>query len=277
MIFVAGFGQMCNNMLQFGHLYAWGRIRGVSVVALRFCYKYLYFTISNTRYYHWFTYMFAKYGAKLRLIPSISFLGEKEGIAVQAHHDGAIIDRLQKSRFILVKGWGFRDYDAFLAYREEIKLLFAFRLDIIQKVNNELPPLEKNKLRLGVHVRRGDYKTWMNGQYYYSDEDFIRIIHSFCTLFPENSIEILIVSNEKKLPEEKYTMTLPAQLCFLSGNPGEDLYALSTCDYLIGPPSTFSLMAAFYNDANLYWIFDKNQILKKESFLKFDYLFQHII
>jgi len=261
---------MCNNVLQFGHLYAWGRMRGVSVIALRFCYKYLYFAISRTKHYNWFTYLFAKYGAKLRLIPVISFL-EKEDV------DREEVLRLQKMRFVLIKGWEFRDYEAFLAYREEIKELFSFRPAIIRKVEKQLPPLKEDALRLGIHVRRGDYKTWMDGHYYYSDEDFIRIIQSFLTLFPESPIEILIVGNEKQLPQEKYRANLSVPIIFLSGDPGEDLYALSTCNYLIGPPSTFSLMAAFYNDSNLYWIHDKNQTLKNESFQKFDYLFRHII
>ena len=270
MIFVSGFGRMCNNMLQFGHLYAWGKMHGVSVIALRFCYKYRCFAISKTKHYHWFTYLFAKYGAKLRLIPVVSF-PEEDNI------NPGEIHRLQKERFVLVKGWGLREYDAFLTYREEIKTLFAFRPGIIKKADRQLPPLKKNVLRLGIHVRRGDYKTWMNGRYYYSDEDFIRIIRSFCTLFSENSIEILIVGNEKKLPQEKYRAALPEPIYFLSGSPSEDLYALSGCNYLIGPPSTFSLMAAFYNDSNLYWIFDKERPLKKELFKKFDYLFRQII
>ncbi|MCC8145120.1 MAG: glycosyltransferase, partial [Bacteroidales bacterium] len=70
---------------------------------------------------------------------------------------------------------------------------------------------------------------------------------------------------------------IQSKIYFVSGNPGEDLYALSTCDYIIGPPSTFSLMAAFYEDANLYWIMDKNAPVTKESFKKFDYLFRHIL
>ena len=270
MIFVSGFGQTCNNILQFGHLYAWGRIRGISVIALRFCYKYPYFAISGTKHYNWLTYLFAKYGAKMGLIPTVSFMDEKE-------IDPEEMNRLQKTRFVLVKGWGFRDYDAFLAYREEIKKLFAFLPGIIEKVNRQLPPLDGSVLRLGVHVRRGDYKIWQGGKYYFSDDDYIRIIQSFCTLFSGNSIEVLIAGNENKFPEEKYRVALPVNIHFLKGNPGEDLYALSTCNYLIGPPSTFSLMAAFYNDSRLYWIFDKDHVLQQESFQKFDYLFRHII
>ena len=270
MIFVSGYGQMCNNILQFGHLYAWGRMHGIPVVGMRFCYKYLYFAISKTKYYNWFTYLFAKYGAKLHLIPVVAFM-EKEDINLDS------IQQLQKKRFVLIKGWGFRDYDAFLTYRNEIKSLFTFRPEIIQNVKNQLHPLEEDVIRLGVHIRRGDYNRWMNGNYYYSDDDYIRIIQSFCDLFSEKSIEILIVSNDKNLQHEKYKTALPEPIYLLSGNPAEDLYALSTCNYLIGPPSTFSLMASFYNDSNLYWIFDKNKTLEKESFRKFDFLFRNII
>ena len=269
MIFVSGFGRMCNNILQFGHCYAWGRVHGIKVIALRFCYKYRDFAICSTRHYNWFTYLFAKYGAKLGFIPVVSFTKEDMNAENML--------RLQKPRFVFYKEWDFRDYDAFIAHREEIKTLFAFKPGIIKRVNKRLPSPEKNVVRLGVHIRRGDYKRWMDGNYYYSDEDFIKVVKSFCTLFSENAIEILMVSNEKNLPHEKYITSLPAKIHFLSGSPTEDLYALSTCDYLIGPPSTFSLMAAFYNDSNLYWILDKNRPLEKESFRKFDCLFRRII
>jgi len=269
MIFVSGFGQMCNNILQFGHFYAWGRENNIKVIALRFCYKYRDFAICRTKHYNWFTYLFAKYGAKSGFIPVVSFTKED----MNAEN----LLRLQKSRFVLYKEWDFRDYEAFIAHKEEIKTLFAIKPEIIKKVNKRLSSPEENVIRLGVHIRRGDYKKWMDGNYYYSDEDFIKVVKSFCTLFSENAIEILMVSNEKNLPREKYLTALPAKIQFLSGRPTEDLYALSTCDYLIGPPSTFSLMAAFYNDSNLYWIFDKNQPVEKESFRKFDYLFRHII
>jgi hypothetical protein len=90
-------------------------------------------------------------------------------------------------------------------------------------------------------------------------------------------VEILIVSNEKSLSRTLYERSLPAPVYFPAGNPGEDLYALSTCNYLIGPPSTFSLMAAFYRDANVYWIFDKTLGLQADSFQKFDRLFRQIL
>ena len=66
------------------------------------------------------------------------------------------------------------------------------------------------------------------------------------------------------------------QVVFPDGNPGEDLCLLSHCHYLIGAPSTFSLVAAMYRDLPLYWIEDADAPLTEASFRRFDDLFQHI-
>ena len=270
MIFATDKGRLCNNILQFGHVYAWAKEHGKDAIAMRFCYKYRYFAVCESKHYNWITYLFAKYSAKLHLLPTISFM-EKEDF------NDENIARLKACKNVLLVGWYFRDYEAFLRRQEEIKTMFTFRTKILQRVNKRIPLPNPERIRLGVHIRRGDYKNFYEGKYYFSDEDFIKIIQSFCRLFPQNQVEVVIVGNEENLNTELYNVALPVKIYFPQGNAGEDLYALSTCHYLIGPPSTFSLMAAFYNDANLYWIFDKNIELQKNSFRKFDYWFRNII
>jgi hypothetical protein len=270
MIYVKGYGQMCNNILQFGHLYAWGKEQNLLVTGLRFCHKYSYFAINKKKKYNWATYLFAKYGAKWGFIPTISFLKEEE---VNPQN----INRLLNAEYSYVKGWYLRDYNIFLRHKDELKEMFSFNEKVKRSVKKSLPPKISGVIRLGVHVRRGDYNTWMNGNYYYSDAEFIRVIQGFIDLFAGNTVEIVIASNKKDIQKEQYRTSIASGIHFLSGNPGEDLYALSVCDYIIGPPSTFSLMASFYNDTPLYWILDKNEDLRKDSFKKFDYLFQHII
>ena len=50
-----------------------------------------------------------------------------------------------------------------------------------------------------------------------------------------------------------------------NANAATDLYALSLCDRLMGPPSTFSRWASFVNHVPLYFIFDKNQKIQSDS------------
>lgn len=270
MVFVTGYGQMCNNILQFGHLYAWGKEHNMTVIAMRFCYKYPYFNINKHKHYHWFTYLFSKYGASLKLIPTVSFWEEQD--VTQEN-----INKLFQNKHSLVTGWQLRDYDAFLRHKDELKELFGFNEKVKKQVGKNLPKKKEQILRLGLHIRRGDYIRWMGGNYYYTDEEYINVIQKVLKLFPGKNIELVIVSNDKALQQELYKKKIPAAIYFMSGNPGEDLYALSTADYLIGPPSTFSLVASLYNDSPLYWILDKNLPLTLESFKPFEYLFKRII
>ena len=64
---------MANNMLQYGHVYAWGREHGRTTMSMRFAYKYPWFEICDTRHHNFPTYLFAKYGAKMGLIPTVHF------------------------------------------------------------------------------------------------------------------------------------------------------------------------------------------------------------
>ena len=73
MIFARDKSQMCNNLLQYAHVYAWGREHGQNVISMRFSYKYQYFHICHTSLTGFGWYLFAKYMAALHLLPTISF------------------------------------------------------------------------------------------------------------------------------------------------------------------------------------------------------------
>jgi hypothetical protein len=269
MIFVAGFGQMCNNMLQFGHFYAWGKEHGVKVIALRFCYKYSFFKINSQKDYNWFTYLWVKYCARLGFLRVIEFNDETSLCPANLY-------KLFHTRRIMVGGWYFRDYEAFLRQKEELRQLFSFKPALVRKVNASLPAMQ-GMIRLGVHIRRGDYARWQEGRYFFPDEVYINIIRSFAGSLPTKRLQIFIATNDPSLSLDTYRRALGKEVYQLCGNAGEELYALSTCHYIIGPPSTFSLMASFYKDTPLYWIFDTQQEVTADSFRTFDFLFRHII
>lgn len=270
MIFVTGFGQMCNNILQFGHFYAWGREYGANAIAMRFCYKYPFFKINRQKGYNWFTYLFAKYGAKMKCFPAVTFNDEQSMIPER-------MNALRESRYVLAQGWFMREYELFLKYRSEIRDLFKFNEKVNRIVDNLFSSLPEAGLTLGVHIRRGDYARWHDGKYLFRDEDYCSFITSFLSIHPGKNIRILIATNDPSIDTGWYKNRIEVPVRFLSGNAGEDLCALSRCDYLIGPPSTFSLMASFYEDIPLYWVFDKNKEISSGSFQKFETLFRNII
>lgn len=260
---------MCNNILQYGHFYAWGREHGRKTMSMRFAFKFQYFHICNTPNHHFLTYVFAKYAAKWGLMPTLVF-NKKDADTTAEEKE------MLSRKNIAVVGWEGRWYDLFLKYKQEIIDLFAFKNSVVKACEPLLSETSKGSCRLGVHIRRGDYATWYDGKYLYSDQQFLNVIKQFLALHPDTTI--YICGNDPSLDRNYYLNELKGtKILFPQGNSAEDLYILSQCDYLIGPPSTFSLTASMYHDTPLYWIKDAEAPLTESSFGYFDYLFQHIL
>ena len=271
MIFATDKGRMCNNILQYGHVYAWAREHGRKCISMRFCYKYQYFKICHTRWHNFATYVLAKHAAKWGLIPS--FIYDDDSLETAQKNEKLMLSQ----KTFMVKGWCVRFYDLFIKYKQEIIDLFTFDEAIKEKVKTFMGEKKESELRLGVHIRRGDYKTWHNGKYYYEDDVYQDYIRQFCKLFPEKTCTVYVCSNDPQLDKASYQEKLQGlSVIFPQGGQEDDLCLLSECDYLIGAPSTFSLVACMYHDIPLCWMEEKNITLSTSSFGKFDELFRNI-
>ena len=295
---------MCNNLLQFAHVYAWAREHGRSVMSMRFSYKYKYFKISHSSFVSFPLYLCAKWLAALRLLPTASFKYEDCDAA-------ALEQKMLSHRHIVVSGWYARWYDLFLKYRDEICDLFTIDPQYTLRVTEWMKEQEsaaettEQPLRLGVHIRRGDYAEWHGGQFYYSDEVYADFISRFVSLMPGRRVEVYIAGNDPNLSLSSLTPTATVpdgspsgssssrpsplgepeganssltHLHLLRGNAVEDLFMLSQCDYIIGPPSTYSLVAAMYRDIQLCRMdLVESNALTLQDFHPFDYWFRRIL
>ena len=267
MIFVRDKGRMCNNILQFAHVYAWAREHGRKAVSMRFAYKYQYFHICHTPWHNFLTYSAVKYAAKAGLLPVAGFHNVEGNPEAQ--------QLLESRRNLVVEGWEVRYYDLFLKYRKDIVSLFAFDNCVMDKVRSMMSGKRRGRISLGLHVRRGDYKTWHNGQYYYSDQQYAAVVKKFAQQHPDETIDVFVCGNDPKLASMANAINdSSANVVVSEGTPAEDLCMLSECDFIIGAPSTFSLVAAMYNDRPLYWIMSPDDDI---SFDKFENLFRRII
>ena len=118
----------------------------------------------------------------------------------------------------------------------------------------------KNKT-IGLHIRRGDYKTYCNGVYYFDDDVWLRIINRMKDQLG-NNIRFLICSNESV----DFVSKVDGCFSIPNSNTIMDLYALSKCDYIIGPPSSFSQWASFVGRKPLKFILGKDDNVALESF-----------
>lgn len=115
---------------------------------------------------------------------------------------------------------------------------------------------------VGVHIRRGDYVSYLNGKYYYSFEDYFRCMRRVVDIFSQKRIAFFISTNDANfiLPEDLNCFVCPNRMVV------DDWYCLSICDYLIGPPSSFSRLASFIGGVPMYLIKKISDEIKSKDF-----------
>ena len=129
---------------------------------------------------------------------------------------------------------------------KDIRDLFVPNMDVTERIDVLFENLRRdsNSKIVGVHIRRGDYRTFCEGRFYYSDTEIDVFMSQICDIFG-NETRFFISSNEaiSDLFCKKYHIV---DCC--NSKPVEDMYCLSKCDYIIGPYSSFSSWASFYNN-----------------------------
>lgn len=166
----------------------------------------------------------------------------------------------------LLDGWLFRDYGGQIRHAEAIREIFRPEESQIRNSVEFLGSVDRsNTLLVGVHIRRGDYASWHGGKYLYGDETYAALMLYIKRLLSQEfgkEVKFVICSNE--------TVDLSAYpdldaVC-PKGSYMEDINTLSGCDYLIGPPSTFSGWASFYGDTPLFVMKDAKALPSLEDF-----------
>jgi hypothetical protein len=103
-------------------------------------------------------------------------------------------------------------------------------------------------LLVGLHIRQTDYREYREGIFYYDRQDYRRAMKKMTAIFTGRRVAFLVCSDQ----EQNAHTFAPFRITMGPGTPLGDLHSLAECDYVIGPPSTYSLWAAFYGSKPLY-------------------------
>lgn len=225
---------------------------------------YIFFWDSSLRYYN--NLLNGKYTSfPLYSNILIKIFGEKKYIT--------IINKLfnnRISRFIykslkirLINAWDNRaSYKYFPSEMNEIRKIFRPNSDICVDVDNIFGEYKsRNYFIIGVHIRRGDYKYWENGKYYFELNDYAVHMRKILELYNDKKIVFFISTNEPNIDnvfKDINTFKIP------NATVAHDLYALSLCDRIFGPLSTFSRWASLYGHVPLCFI-DRDKYITSDS------------
>ncbi len=170
-----------------------------------------------------------------------------------------------KHKNILANGWLFRDKKSFRKHSNVIRSYFTPDQEILHTIDQLISDCkDKCDVLIGIHLRRGDFKLYQNAKFYFHDDVYIDKMEQIQTHFNSTGKRVLflICSNEpiQEHNFKKYNIRLGMNKLI------EDLYSLAKCDYLIGPPSTYSMWASFYGKVPLLNINNQSQTVKLEDF-----------
>ncbi|MEI7504285.1 MAG: alpha-1,2-fucosyltransferase [Paludibacter sp.] len=160
-----------------------------------------------------------------------------------------------------MEGWCFRAHALTTKYQNYLVKKYSLMTDLYK--DNDLYKyilgLDRSKYHIiGIHIRRGDYKFWENGKYNFTDDTYQLYMDNFSIELKKRSdkeINFILFSNEN------ITINTAGDKVVSNNEWYIDQLIMSKCDYLIGPPSTFTLWASFIGKVKYYHITDnKGQI-----------------
>ena len=130
-----------------------------------------------------------------------------------------------------------------------------------------------SKVKIGVHIRKGDYINFQGGIFYYEDSTYIEnILYLISELsIDSESINIFLSSNSiisKNNIRDKLSFYV---LSSTNDSSIDDLFGLSQCDYILGPPSSFSCWAAFIGNSKLAFITNPHSRVLLKDYQKISY------
>lgn len=157
-----------------------------------------------------------------------------------------------RQKAVISNGWIFWDHESFIKHATSIREYFRLVPTLAARVQKHMEACRQNDVILvGVHIRHGDYRTAGDGTYYYETEDYAALMRRLAAA-SDKPMRFMICSDEPVQPKDFEKM----DICLGPGIAIEDMYALAACDYIMGPPSSFSGWASFYGQAPLYFISD---------------------
>jgi hypothetical protein len=160
-----------------------------------------------------------------------------------------------KKNIVLVGGWNFRVENLTLKYKGFFRDLYSVSEETLVKhrANDKfnlsfiLSRMCEFDVVVGVHIRRGDYKEWLGGAHYYEDEVYTLAMNKIKRIFFDKKVLFVLFSNEHLNFPLKDEIIISNNVWFI------DHHIMSLCDYLVGPPSSFTMWASYISNKTKYY------------------------
>ena len=281
LVLIGGFGGLGNKLYTFAHVVAACSDLGVQVANLGFAEVGSHFRGSRNDPLCRFPSRESVLGTKApgglgalasKLLTSLSYrvpsaVGWPERIDIGWHQPCDLtredfIELAESKRLLILHGFLFHHPDVW-GRSAAIREYFAPTEEVAERAGALVSKARAvSDVVVGVHMRRGDYRGWRDGIFYYDVPVYLELIEHVRALLPDREVSFLVTSDE----DVESLLGSAPNVIVSSEGPFADLYALAACDYVIGPPSTFSGWASFYGEVPRWEFADAESRPRLEDF-----------
>ncbi|CAD5277437.1 MULTISPECIES: hypothetical protein [unclassified Imperialibacter] len=216
----------------------------------------------------WYWFMQAKIEILVRIKPE----GKKHFIYHLAKHEFLDLNsetylQLVGRKQVIVRNGGFRYQDDrnLNKHKKEILKIFQPEDRYLQNIDALFSKYRNHKkVLIGVHMRKYDYRTFRKGIFFYTDDIYLSNMAYLQSHFASKGKEVQFLVCSDEALDENFFQGYDAFLG--AGNLIEDPYSFAKCDYLIGPPSTYTMWGSFYGNSELAFIEPDTKLVDIEKF-----------
>lgn len=172
-------------------------------------------------------------------------------------------ESLPHATFVWLQGWGFRGKEIVKKHQDQIRNYFEPTKEHVFNINEYYKTNigSADQLVIGVHIRQGDYEHFEGGKYFYTIDKYLSFLDQLKVLFFNRNIKFVICSNVN----HNSSVFKNFDVVMGPGHIIEDMYLLAKCDYIIGPPSTYTMWASFYGKVPLLHVKTSTQVIMSIS------------
>ncbi len=113
-----------------------------------------------------------------------------------------------------------------------------------------------------MHIRHGDYRQHLGGRFFYELPVYAGLMRQLAAALAPRRAVFLVCANAKWGPQDFAGLAIAPG----PGHMVADLHALSRCDRVMGPPSSFSAWAAFHGRVPYLMIEDAERPIAPQDF-----------
>jgi hypothetical protein len=188
--------------------------------------------------------------AKRRMLPGVPWFETKWNVDKMVDIGKDDFLSLASGRIVLCGGFFYRSERLLQKHADLVREYFRPAPQWLDRLSQLTKQIRSGADHVvGVHVRRTDNSHFKGGIYWYGPDVYLAYMHRMRRLLPGRCR--FMVTSDEPIDVSTYdgfdVVTAP-------GNILLDLHALCSCDFIVGPPSTYSGWASFSAQKPVHFI-----------------------